>query len=171
MPPAPEDAFLESLIAMLPNLRRFALSLTRRGDLADDLVQITAERALASRDRIDPDTPLAAWLFRVLRNAFIDMKRRDQVRGSAVDVHDMADALPDGMTIDGRDVAETRLMLRAAQDAMADLPEDQQTVMILICQEELSYAEAATILDLPIGTVMSRLSRARAAVANKMGIK
>lgn len=166
MPPQPQDPFVESLIALLPNLRRFALSLTRRPDLADDLLQMTAERALAARDRMDPAIRMEAWLFRILRNAFIDMTRRSKVRGPSIDIHDV----PEAAVVDGAAVVETRLMLDAAQAAIDSLPDEQRQVMILVCQEELSYAEVASILDIPTGTVMSRLSRARQAVAKKLGI-
>ncbi|MDB6452598.1 RNA polymerase sigma factor [Falsirhodobacter sp. 20TX0035] len=160
------DPFTETLIAFLPNLRRFALSLTQRADAADDLVQITAERALAGRHGYDPAIRMEAWLFRILRNAFIDQTRRDRVRGHSVDIHDM----PEAAVIDGAAVTETALMLGAAQSALDRLPDDQRQVMLLVCVEELSYAEAAAILGIPVGTVMSRLSRARLAVAKTLGI-
>ena len=72
-----QDSFVEDVVALLPNLKRFALSLCRRPDVADDLVQITAERAFRARHQFDPATRLEAWLFRILRNAWIDMLRRD----------------------------------------------------------------------------------------------
>ena len=75
-----QDRFVEDVVAVLPNLKRFALSLCRKPDVAEDLVQITAERALRARDRFDPSTRLEAWLFRILRNAWIDMVRRDATR-------------------------------------------------------------------------------------------
>ena len=161
------DKFTEDLIALLPNLRRFALSLCRRADVADDLVQITAERAFAAKDRFDPATRLDAWLFRILRNAWIDQTRRTKTQGTTVDIDDA----PDAATVDGRKVTETSLMLTAAEKAMAELPEDQREVMLLICVEELSYKEAAEVLGIPIGTIMSRLARARLAISEKMGIK
>ncbi len=161
------DTFTEDLVALLPNLRRFALSLCRRHDMADDLVQITAERAFAARDRFDPATRLDAWLFRILRNAWIDQTRRTKTQGTIVDIDDA----PDAATVDGTKIAEDALMLGAAGAAMADLPEDQRAVMLLICVEELSYKDAAEALDIPVGTVMSRLARARLAVAEKLGIK
>lgn len=162
-----KDRFSEDLIALLPNLRRFALSLCRRGDLADDLVQITAERAFAARDRFDPTTRLDAWLFRILRNAWIDHARRTTTRGVTVDI---ADA-PDAAVVDGVHDMEVALTLRKAQSAIAELPDDQREVMVLVCVDELSYREAAEVIGVPIGTVMSRLARARLAVAAKMGIK
>jgi RNA polymerase sigma-70 factor, ECF subfamily len=161
------DRFSDDLIALLPNLRRFALSLCRRGDVADDLVQITAERAFAARDRFDPTTRLDAWLFRILRNAWIDHARRMTTQGVTVDI---ADA-PDAAVVDGVRDIEAVLTLRKAEAAIADLPEDQREVMMLVCVDELSYREAAEVIGVPIGTVMSRLARARLAVAAKMGIK
>ena len=83
-----QDRFVEDVVAVLPNLKRFALSLCRKPDVAEDLVQITAERALRARDRFDPSTRLEAWLFRILRNAWIDMVRRDATRGEVVDIHE-----------------------------------------------------------------------------------
>lgn len=161
------DAFTRALVALLPNLRRFALSLCRRADLADDLVQTTVERALKAWQRFDPETRLDAWLFRILRNAWIDQTRRSATRGTEIDIDDAANA----PGVDGRQVTETRLMLTAAEAALAALPEDQRAVMVLVCVEGLSYAEAAEVLAIPIGTVMSRLSRARLAVAQALGIK
>lgn len=161
------DPFVDDIIALLPNLRRFALSLSRQGDVADDLVQITVERALAGRDKHDPATRLDAWLFRILRNAFIDMTRRTRTRGVTVDIHDT----PEAITVDGEKHTETVLMLASAEAAIAALPEDQRAVMVLICMEDMSYAEAAEVLGVPVGTVMSRLSRARLAVARTLGIK
>jgi RNA polymerase sigma-70 factor (ECF subfamily) len=161
------DPFSADLIALLPNLRRYALSLCRRADLADDLVQTTAERAFAARDTFIPGTRMDAWLFRILRNAWLDTLRRQQTRGTEVDI---ADA-PEARVTDGAAETENRLMLQSAEAAMKALPVEQREVMMLICVEELSYKEAAEVLDIPIGTVMSRLSRARLAVAAALGIK
>ncbi len=160
------DPFARDLVALLPRLRRFALSLSRRADLADDLVQVTAERAYAARDRFDPATRMDSWCFRILRNAWLDGLRRDQSRGPQVDI---ADA-PDAGEVDGVAVTESRLMLQAVMSAMDRLPQDQREVLMLVCVEELSYKEAAAILDIPLGTVMSRLSRGRLALASATGI-
>lgn len=162
-----DAAFSEGLISLLPNLRRYALSLARRGDVADDLVQITVERALANHASYDPASRLEPWLFRILRNAFIDMTRRTRTAGTQLDVFEM----PDIVSIDGQAVIEARLMLQATTEAMETLPPEQRDILHLICIEELSYAEAAEVLDVPKGTVMSRLSRARLALAEKLGIK
>jgi RNA polymerase sigma-70 factor, ECF subfamily len=161
------DSFNEDLIALLPNLRRFALSLCRRGDLADDLVQITAERAFAAKDRFDRSTRLDAWLFRILRNAWIDHARRTTTRGTQVDLDDA----PDAGVVDGVRDMEAVLMLRKTEAAMAELPDDQREVMMLVCVDEMTYKEAAEVIGVPIGTVMSRLARARLALSVKLGIK
>lgn len=160
------DHFERDLIAALPGLKRFAVSLCRRVDVADDLVQTAVERAVASRDRYDPQTRLEPWLFRILRNAWIDMTRRQSTRGSEIDVVDA----PEAAIVDGDRVTEAVLMLRKTEEALATLPEDQREVLVLVCFEELSYAEAAEVLGIPKGTVMSRLARGRAALAEKMGI-
>ncbi len=163
---AMSDTFTEDLIDFLPNLRRFALSLCRSPDLADELVQVTAEKAFAARHNFDPATRLDAWLFRILRNAWIDMIRRNKTRGHQIDIDDM----PEAQVVDGTKTTETSLMLKSAFTAMDELPDDQREVMTLICVDEMTYKEAAEILGAPIGTVMSRLSRARIAIAEKLGI-
>lgn len=155
------------LIGFMPNLYRFALRLSRRQDIAEDLVQVTLERALAARGTFDPETRLEAWLIRILRNAFIDMTRRDRTRGTEIDI---ADA-PDARTVDGRQVTEAALMLDATERALDSLPPDQREILLLVCYQELTYAEAAEVLAIPVGTVMSRLARARSALAQKLGIK
>ncbi|MAN99375.1 RNA polymerase sigma factor [uncultured Roseovarius sp.] len=160
------DKFTEDVVVLLPALKRFALSLCRRGDLAEDLVQITAERAFRARDRFDAATHLQPWLFRILRNAWIDTLRRDATRGEVVDIHESPQPDP----IDSAAQTDDRLTLNAVCAAMGHLPEDQRMVLHLVCIEGLSYAETASTLDIPQGTVMSRLSRARLALAKSVGI-
>ncbi|MFZ3583769.1 RNA polymerase sigma factor [Loktanella sp. DJP18] len=162
----PDRDFAADLIALLPDLHRYGLRLSRRGDVADDLMQVTVERALLARDRLDPDRAMKPWLLRILHNAFIDMTRRTRTRGQEVDIFDV----PEAATVDGAAVTEAALMLSAADRALADLPDDQRAVMLLVCYQEMTYAEAAEILDVPVGTVMSRLARARKAMAARMGI-
>ncbi len=160
------DEFESALVAALPKLRRYAMSLCRRGDVADDLVQTAVERAVAARARFDPRTPVDPWLFRILRNAWIDMSRRRASRGAEIDI---ADA-PQAATVDGPRVTEATLMLRKTEEAMLSLPVEQREVIHLVCFEDLSYAEAAEVLGVPVGTVMSRLARGRIALARKLGI-
>lgn len=162
-----DAAFGESLIALLPNLRRFALSLCRRPDLADDLVQTTVERAIANAAGFDASQRLEPWLFRILRNAWIDHTRRQKTTGTQIDVHDMPEAVP----TDPAPGLEARMMLHAVEAAMATLPLEQREILHLVCIAEMSYAETSQTLGIPIGTVMSRLSRARLALSDKLGIE
>lgn len=162
-----DAAFGEALVALLPNLRRYALSLTRRPDQADDLVQQTVERAIAGAASFDSVQRLEPWLFRIMRNGFIDQTRRRRSAGVQLDVHDMPEALP----TDQGPALEARLMLRSVEAAMATLPTEQREILHLVCVEEMSYAETARILDIPLGTVMSRLSRARLALSERLGIR
>ena len=155
------------LIQTLPKLRRYAISLSRRQDVADDLVQTTVERAVSARHRFDPDTSLDAWLFRILRNAWIDETRRKKTRGVQLDVTDMTEAA----SFDGVRDIEARLALSETEAALATLSPEQREILRLICFDELSYLEAAEVLGVPKGTVMSRLARARVALAEKLGIK
>jgi len=143
-----------------PRLRRFALTLTASQVDADDLVQSTFERALASLQRWEPGTRLDSWLYRIAQNLWIDQRRRARVRGTTERAEDMV--LPGE---DGREVTERKLMVRDAMRALASLPEEQQVVLALVSIEGLSYEEAAKVLNVPRGTVMSRLARARRAVA------
>lgn len=160
------DEFGQQLIALLPNLRRFALSLCRARDVADDLVQLTCEKALVNRHSFEPGTRMDAWLFRILRNTWIDRTRRTRTEGVTIDIDDAHFLTGE----DGSDVAEGRLMLDSATRAISELPDDQREVLLLVCVEELSYRDAAAVLDLPIGTVMSRLARARKKLCDKLGI-
>lgn len=159
--------FSDKLISLLPNLHRFAKSLAHAPDVADDLVQITVERAIAHWKSFDGSARLEPWLFRIMRNAWIDMARRNRTAGSGVDVH----AFPEILPYDPRGGIEARITLQSVQAAVRELPPDFAAVLHLVCVEELSYAEAADVLEIPIGTVMSRLSRARLALASKLGIE
>lgn len=161
-----DSAFGEALVRLLPNLRRYGLSLSRRSDVADDLVQTTVERAISRHDSFDRAQRLEPWLFRIMRNAFIDMTRRQRTAGVSVDVFDIPESLP----TDDSAMIEARLMLQSTAAAMQDLPPEQREILHLVCIEGLSYAEAAEVLDIPRGTVMSRLSRARLALSQKLGI-
>lgn len=160
------EDFGRQLIAFLPRLRRFAISLTRSPDRADDLVQSACERALANSGRFEPGTRFDAWMFRIARNLWIDRVRRERTAGPVEDIedrHDIADAT-------GEHLAETRMELQSVSEAIDALPEEQRQVLILTCVEDLPYREAAEILGIPIGTVMSRLARARKRLAEATGI-
>lgn len=151
----------EEIVALLPRLRSFALSLARRRDEADDLVQAACERAFGAIDTWQPGTRLDAWMFRILRNLWIDRHRRRRDETSLDD--DEA-----GLSVtaeDGRHTVEVRSTMAAVRMAIDRLPEEQREVLMLVCVEDLSYRDAAEVLEVPIGTVMSRLSRARRALA------
>lgn len=160
------DSFSDQALASLPNLKRYAVSLCRRPDLADDLVQITIERAFRARDSYDPATRQLAWMMRILRNAWIDITRRQKTRGIEMELQDA----PEIAGVDGARVVESRLMLQRTIEVLDQLPPDQQDVLLTVCVHGMTYQEAAVILDIPVGTVMSRLARGRAALAEKMGI-
>jgi RNA polymerase sigma-70 factor (ECF subfamily) len=150
----------QRIVELLPRLRRFALTLTRHEDDADDLVQAVAERALMRLATWRPDTRLDSWLFKIMQNQWIDQVRARRARG-APEVLEAADHVAGP---DGRHVTGVRQDLQATLQAVLRLPEDQRAVVGLVLVEGLAYREAAEILDVPIGTVMSRLSRARAAL-------
>lgn len=164
--PDDRDRFARALVALVPNLRRYALALCRSRDVADDLVQATCERALAGQQGFEPGTRMDAWLFRILRNAWIDGFRRTRAEGVVVDI----DAASEVAGEDGVRTGESRLLLDAAGRAIMRLPEEQREVLLLVCVEELSYREASALLDIPIGTVMSRLARARSRLADDLGL-
>jgi RNA polymerase sigma-70 factor, ECF subfamily len=126
-------------------------------DQADDLVQETCMRALARVAQWQTGTRLDSWMYRIAQNIWLDRMRARKVRGVSVGLEG-AEAISGS---DGRDVVESRLDLAAVGAAMAELPEDQRALVALVCIDGLSYKEAAEITGIPIGTVMSRLARAR----------
>ena len=140
------------LIEHLPRLRRYARALTGDVTRADDLVQDTLERALAKLDLWQPGSDLRAWLFTLMHNLFVN-----QIRVRRPQETVMEDALDEP-------VSGGQLEALAARDihaALARLPEEQREVLLLVGLEQFGYAEAAQVLGVPTGTVMSRLSRAR----------
>ena len=140
------------LIEHLPRLRRYARALTGERTRADDLVQDTLERALAKIDRWQPGTDLRAWLFTLMHNLFVNQLRLRRPVESALD--DASEVAISGGQFEA-------LGARDVHAALARLSDSQREVMLLIGLEQFSYEEAARVLGVPIGTVMSRLSRAR----------
>jgi RNA polymerase sigma-70 factor (ECF subfamily) len=159
--------FAEDLVALLPRLRRFALSLTRSANEADDLVQAACERALRARDQWTPGTRLDSWMFRIIRNLWIDAIRKRRTEGMAESIDETANVEGE----DGRQVVEMALTLSELNGAMNELPEEQRAVLLLVCSEERSYQEAAETLGIPIGTVMSRLARGRRTLAQSLHLE
>ena len=148
----------QQMVALLPRLRRFAYALTGSLDEGDDIVQSACERALARLHQWQPGTRLDSWMFRIIQTTWIDRLRARRVRGEESD----PEVLERQATGDHGRAVEHRLLLAKTQAAMAALPEDQRAVLALVSVDGLSYKEAAAVLELPIGTVMSRLARARA---------
>ncbi len=149
------------MIQLLPRLRAFGRSLTGAQDQADDLVQQTVEKALRHCASFVPGTRLDSWMFRIMRNSWIDGHR---ARRPTVALDDLDTTAP--LTgEDGRIVTESRIYLAQVRRVMDTLPEDQRSVLMLVCVEGLSYREVAQALGIPEGTVMSRLSRGRLALA------
>jgi RNA polymerase sigma-70 factor (ECF subfamily) len=140
---------------LLPALRRFALWLTRDPSAADDLVQTCIEKAL-SRWTTRRDGELKAWLFAILYRQFVDDKRRARRWGRLLDLFGRDDTTSEPS-------AEDTYAARHALSSFDDLSDDQRAVLLMVTVEGLSYEETASALDVPVGTVMSRLSRARKA--------
>ena len=148
-------AFRQQLLGTIPRLRRYARSLVFDASAADDLVQTTLERALAHWHQFDQRRDIRVWTLSIAHNAFMDERRRDK-RASWVDGDAVIDALP----AVGNDLG-LRLDLLAA---LAKLPVEQRQPLLLVTLEQLTYAECAEVLHIPLGTVMSRISRARTAL-------
>lgn len=153
------------LVSLLPRLRRFAYGLTGSLDDGDDLVQSACERALTRLDQFQPGTRLDSWMYRIVQNIWIDQRRARQARPEAgMEPADLA-ALAVG---DAERELDSRLRMATVQRAVGELSEDQRSVLLLVCVEGLSYKATADVLDIPLGTVMSRLARARLAVGRAL---
>ena len=149
----------------IPRLRRYARALTRDVIRADDLVQTCLLRALTKSHLWQPDTDLRAWLFTILHNQHVNEVRRSIREGQTIPVED-ASALLTAPSTQGEG-----LKLRDLNRAMDRLPEEQRQAILLVGLEGLRYEQAAEILNVPIGTVRSRLSRGRQTLRFLMGMK
>jgi RNA polymerase sigma-70 factor (ECF subfamily) len=157
--------FEDELSALLPRLRRFAHGLSRNPADADDLTQLTIERALRSRDQWQAGTRLDSWTYRIMRNLWIDTAR-SRVR------KEKFEAPPEeGESVgqDPRDAIQASIDLKRVMAAMERLPDEQREVVALILIEGFGYREVSELLDLPIGTVSSRLVRGRTALLAMVG--
>lgn len=158
-------SFERDLLAILPRLRRFAASLSRDRADSDDLCQATLERGLKARDQWQPGTRLDSWMYRIMRNLWIDEARARQ-RAAKTFAPEEA-----GLTVGhagDRDV-EAHMMLSDVDRAMQALPDEQREAIALVLVEGLSYKEAAAVLGIPMGTLTSRLVRGRGALLEYMG--
>jgi RNA polymerase sigma factor (sigma-70 family) len=140
---------------LIPALRRYARSLVRNRATADDLVQDCLERAV-SRWHQRRDGDVRAWLFAILHNLAVDQFRKSATRGRHVAIDEASES-----EFGEAAAQEHRLIYKDVLNKLAKLPEDQRAVLLLVAVEDLSYANAAKVLNIPVGTVMSRLSRAR----------
>lgn len=155
----------EDLIALLPRLRRFARALTRSVPEADDLVQEACLRGLSRADQWDPAQPLDRWMFRITRNLWISELRKRSVRLGSGQVP--AEEAPELVS---HQTGEHAALARDINDQIAALPEELSAILLTVSVEGYSYAEAAELFDIPIGTVMSRVHRARKSLAKEMAV-
>ncbi len=146
----------------IASLRRYARALLRNRTDAEDLVQEALTRAVARADSFKAGTNLRAWLFTILHNVHVNQVRSKAARPDEVDV----DSVESRLVTPARQ--EERVEAREMMRAIDDLPEEQRKVLLLVALEGLKYDEVAELLGVPIGTVMSRLSRAREAVRAKL---
>jgi RNA polymerase sigma-70 factor (ECF subfamily) len=158
-----EELVRRSLISLLPRLRRFATNLTGDADLGDDLVQHASERALSRVSQWKPGTRLDSWLFRIIYNAWIDERRSIQSQ-SRTHLDAARNVVDDSSTA----AAEVRVAAQEVLEALAKLPEEQRAVLSLVCVEGMAYRDVAEVLNIPVGTVMSRVARGRLAIAEQL---
>jgi RNA polymerase sigma-70 factor, ECF subfamily len=151
-----------AIVEVMPHLRRYARALTLNLDAADELVQDCLERALNKMHLLKDETRLRSWLFTVMLNVFRNQLRRSKSRPLLVDMDQEQIPALAGPGLDQAEDAKLVLFL------LRKLPEDQREVLTLVALEEVSYQQAAAILEIPIGTVMSRLARARERLRSMM---
>jgi len=156
------EAVRQQLVELLPRLRRFARSLAKSPHDADDLVQLAVERALLRLDQWRIGTRLDSWMFGIIRNAWIDETRARRRRDRVLEPEEAGALVADAAS----DAHIHRLSVEAA---LAQLPGEQREVVALVLIEGLAYKEAAAVLDVPIGTVTSRLARGREALEALLG--
>ncbi|MEM1161122.1 MAG: RNA polymerase sigma factor [Pseudomonadota bacterium] len=153
------------MIALLPRLRRFALALCKTQDVADDLVQETCERAITRAEQFEEGTRLDRWMFSIMSSRWKNHLRSQKVRAADSDDEVLTTIIDERES--GR--AERLQALSEVERALLRLPLDQRETLMLTSIEGLSYREAAETLDVAIGTVMSRVSRARLTLAGELG--
>ena len=151
--------FSDQLIAVLPRLRRFAAGLTRSASEADDLVQAACERALAREHQFQEGTRFDSWMFRIVQTIWIDQLRARDIRKEDGDIAEERLGTDEPVRR-----VEARLALSEVRQAVSRLPADQRITLMLVTVEGLSYKQAADVTGVPVGTIMSRLARARIAL-------
>lgn len=159
------ESMRAAIIAALPRLRRFCQAMAGNASDGDDLMQSAVERGLSRSHQFQLGTRVDSWLFRIAQNIHIDTIRATKRRGSTVQV----DEIHGVMGEDGRVVVEGRSELAAVQRALQTVPQDQRAAFLLVVVEGMSYKEAAEALEVPVGTIMSRLARARGRIEQTVG--
>jgi RNA polymerase sigma-70 factor (ECF subfamily) len=155
--------FRQQLVELLPRLRRFAFALTRSAHDAEDVVQAAVERALLHAESWRQGTRLDSWMYRIIQNLWRDELRAHRRKAESLD------SAAEIVGVDGRIETAAQADLEDARAALLKLPEEQRAVFIVVVLDGMSYQEAADTLQIPIGTVMSRLARARATLAATLG--
>jgi RNA polymerase sigma-70 factor (ECF subfamily) len=153
--------FSQQLVELIPRLRRFARSLTASAADADDIAQAAIERALIHQATWKPGTRLDSWIYRIAQNLWRDELRAHRRKAESLDGVDVVGE-------DGRDSFVRLIQVGEVTDSFHRLPEDQRVVLSLVVLDGLSYKEAADVLEVPVGTVMSRLARARGRLAAQL---
>lgn len=151
------------LVDLLPRLRRFGITLTRSVVHTDDLVQAACERALIRQDQLRHETKIGVWVCAIMRNLWID-----EIRASRSHLHDSIEAARDVIGDNGEALTEKNNTWAVVRRALDELPVEQRAALILICVNGISYKETAKILDIPLGTVTSRVARARRALHERL---
>jgi RNA polymerase sigma-70 factor (ECF subfamily) len=154
----------DEIAQLLPRLRRFGRALARHREDADDLVQIAIEKALTRTAQWTPGTRLDSWMFRIMQNAWIDEVRSRQRSAQTFVSTDDLEAI-------GAATGDSQVDAIAVRKAVAQLGDDQRAVVALVLVEGLSYQEAAHVLEVPVGTVTSRLARARESLQEMLEVK
>jgi len=152
-----------ALLRLLPRLTRFGVSLTGSRADGDEIVQAACERALAHGPQLRAIDRLDAWMYRIMRNVWVD-----EVRARQAGHREPAAPLTGGT---GAGAAERVPSLGAVRRALNDLPQEQRTVLMLVCVDGLGYRQAAAVLGVPIETVMSRLARGRQELYRKLELR
>lgn len=160
------DQFKAEMIRLLPRLRRFALSLTRSGPDADDLLQEACTTALQKWHQYDSSQPFDPWMFRIVRNLWISEIRKRKVRVGAGQV-----PAEEATELRVESNVDNVLTAQQVQTKVADLDPKLSQPLMLVCVEGYSYREASDLLEIPIGTVMSRIHRARKLLVSHMSVK
>ena len=167
----PQDThdLARALPRLLPRLWRFALRLARDSHDAEDLVQRACVRALERRQQLQPGSSTLSWLFAIVHSVWLNEVRARKIhrRGRIQWTDELAETVPDLSASD----PETSVLYHQIVAAVERLPDAQRTVMLLVAVEGMSYREAASVLEVPIGTVMSRLARARLTIGDALGTR